>query len=392
MIIFGAAILGEVTLHACRAKGIAVDCVIDNRITGHLLDVPILALSDFKEHFFSAEGIYLTSPNIQDMIDPLAELGFENWKSCGEVLHDFDISGIDFQSINGSNQASRYSTEHVKYLIRTCLHHHDNYMHPERLTAQSVDLIITERCSMKCQDCANLMAYYAGPENADLDEMLATIDSMCAKFDEIGEVRVIGGEPFMNKEVHLIVEKLTSQDKIRQVGIFTNATIVPRDAQWSAFKHSKVRFFITDYDELSRNIQKLIPALEERGIHYVSEKANGWTDCAALDKHNRSVKENEKLFSECCAKNLATAHNGLLFRCPFSANAYSLQAVPYFAGDQIVVADASRGEIKSFLRDKTMIDACDFCNGRSYGAPVIKPAIQTASPLKYVKYERKLGA
>src|SRR3990167_8517287 len=210
MIIFGAGIIGEVMLHACRARGIPVECFMDNRIEGELLGVPII-----KPWQLSGEhGFYLTSPNIEDMIFPLRYMEYYDWHSCGEVLKDFDISGLEFQSINGSNQSSKYSTEHVKYLIRTCLHLHDNYMHPERLTVQSVDLIITERCSMKCRDCSNLMQYYESPENADLDEMLSTIDKFCAEMDEIYEVRVIGGEPFMNKEIHLVVEKLTAQEKV----------------------------------------------------------------------------------------------------------------------------------------------------------------------------------
>src|SRR6185436_6913648 len=167
---------------------------------------------------------------------------------------------------------------------------------------------------MKCKDCSNWMQYYENPENAELDEMLKTIDSMTQKMDEIYEFRLIGGEPFMNKELHLVAEHLTTKENVQKVSVFTNATIVPKEHQWQAFQHPKIRFFITDYDELSRNIQKLIPALESRGIKYVAEKANGWTDCAALDKHNRTDQENAEIFTACCAKNLATLHDGLLFR------------------------------------------------------------------------------
>ena len=381
MIIFGAGIIGEATLHACRGKGIPVECFIDNRIKGPLLGLEVKRLEE-AEVF---DKVLLTSPNILDMILPLRDLGYTGWKSCGEVLRDFDISGIEFQSINGSNQSSRYSTEHVKYLIRTCLHLHDNYMHPERLTVQSVDLIITERCSMKCRDCSNLMQYYERPENADLDEMLATIDSMCEKMDEIYEVRVIGGEPFMNKEIHLVVEKLTSKENIKKVAIFTNATILPKEHQWLAFQNEKVRFFITEYLQ-SRQLQPLIEQLEKRKIAYVSEQANGWTECASLDKHNRTVPEQEAIFQACCAKNLATLADGRLYRCPFSANAFKLHAVPDYKEDYLVVSEASRDEIRSFLRGKTYIESCDNCNGRSYGDKVITPATQTKTPLKYRKY------
>lgn len=387
MLIFGAGVIGEVTLHAAIARGIPVECFVDDRIKGPLQGVEIIHTRELKTRYPQAH-FYLTSPNIQDMILKLSDMGYSSWKSCGEVLRDFDVSGMKLLALDGDSKASRYSIEHVKYLIRTCLHHHDNYLCPERLTVQSIDLIVTERCSMKCRDCSNLMQYYERPENAELDEMLATIDSMCQMMDEIYEVRVIGGEPFMNKELHLVVEKLTAQPKIAKVSIFTNATIIPREHQWAAFQHEKVRFFITDYDHLSRNITGLRAELTKRGIAYVSEKANGWTDCSALDKHNRTPEAQAAIFAQCCAKNLATLADGRLYRCPFSANAAKLEAVPDYQEDRLVVARTSRDEIRRFLREKTFISTCDHCNGRSYGDAVITPAIQTKKPLLYVKYPK----
>ena len=387
MIIFGAGVIGEATLYACRANGFHVEAFIDHRIEGCVSNVPVLTL-DAVNPPYETEFL-LTSPNIKDMIDPLKERHLNNWSSCGKVLKDFDISGIEFQSINGNNESSRYTTEHVEYLIRTALHHHENYFSPQRLTVQSVDLMITEKCSMKCRDCSNLMQYYERPENADLAQMYAMIDGLADRMDEIYEFRVIGGEPFMHKELHTVVAHVCAKQNVRKVSIFTNATIVPREHQWAALQHEKVRLFITDYDELSRNIRPLVAELEKREIAYVSEKANGWTDCASLEKHNRTVKENEVIWQACCAKNLATLADGRLYRCPFAANAAKLMAVPDYKEDYLVVAESSRDQVKSFLRDKTHIETCDHCNGRSYGDKVITPALQTKVPLKYVKYARE---
>jgi hypothetical protein len=363
---------------------------MDDRIVGPLSGVSVIKTSDLKTMFPETRFFYITSPNPGDMIKPLYQMGYTGWKSCGEVLEGFDPSKHTFRSINGSNQDSKYSTEHVKYLIRTCLHHHDNYLHPERLTVQSVDLIVTERCSLKCKDCSNLMQYYESPENADLNETLQSIEDLCSKMDEIYEFRVIGGEPFMNKEVHLIVEKLNSMENVHKVSIFTNATIVPKEHQWKAFENGKVRFFITEYLQ-SRNLQPLIEQLERRKIAYVSEKANGWTECGALEKHNRTEEEQKKVFDACCAKNLATLADGRLYRCPFSANAFKLHAVPDYAEDYLLVSNTSRDSIRAFLRGRSYISSCDHCNGRSYGDKVIEAGIQTKTPLKYKRYELKVA-
>ena len=42
-----------------------------------------------------------------------------------------------------------------------------------------------------------------------------------------------------------------------------------------------------------------------------------------------------------------------------------------------------------FLREKYVLDACDSCNGRTYGDPEITPGIQAKKRLEYVRYERQ---
>ena len=92
-IIFGAGIIGEATLYACRKRGISVECFVDDRIKGPLLGLPVIRTTEL-EYLYPKAKFYLTSPNIEDMIRPLRSMGYEEWKSCGDVLADFDVSGI----------------------------------------------------------------------------------------------------------------------------------------------------------------------------------------------------------------------------------------------------------------------------------------------------------
>lgn len=51
------------------------------------------------------------------------------------------------------------------------------------------------------------------------------------------------------------------------------------------------------------------------------------------------------------------------------------------------VAEA-KSALRLFLREKSYINACNYCNGRTYGDPEIVPGIQTKAVLVYKKYER----
>jgi hypothetical protein len=89
---------------------------------------------------------------------------------------------------------------------------------------------------------------------------------------------------------------------------------------------------------------------------------------------------------------------GRIFRCPYSANVERLAAIPDHPDDFVDVngfqqMPAAEQKLKkqqlwTFLRGKPYIEACDYCNGRTYGDPEITPGIQTKQILRYIKYER----
>lgn len=383
-IIFGAGIIGEALFHACRAGGIKIDCFCDDKVTGPLHGLEVLHTSELRRRYQDAV-FFIASANIKDMVDCLKDLGYSKWHSCGLLLRDVDLSDI-------SRNVSAYPLDYLEYKVRTCVLCHDNYINPDYLFLQSVDLIITERCSMKCKDCSNLMQYYEKPENADLDELLRTIEVFCSYMDEVYEFRIIGGEPFMNKELHLVVDKLIKEPKVKRIVIYTNGTILPREDQIASLQNSKVSLYITDYGELSRNLDRLNQKLQQSGIAFYVQKAQGWTDCSSLERHHRTIEEGREVFKQCCAKNLATLSDGKLYRCPFAANGTRLKAIPDFEGDYINFLEmplntAGHTEMKkrlrSFLTEKNYIEACDYCNGRPYGAPRITPAIQVRKSLVY---------
>ena len=385
-IIFGAGIIGEALLLACRAAGIKIEGFCDDKVKGPLCGLEVIHSSDLKRKYQDAV-FFIASANIKDMVDRLKDLGYSKWHSCGLLLRDFDLSQVPLGP-------TTFTPEHLEYKVSSCVLCHDNYMNPNRLFLQSVDIIITEKCSMKCTDCSNLMQYYEEPKNVELDETLRTIEAFCRSMDDIYEFRIIGGEPFMNKELHLVVEKLICEPKVKKIAIFTNGTILPRETQIPSLQNSKVTLFITDYDELSRKLTELTQLLQKQGIAYFSQKAQGWTDCSSLEKHNRTLEQGVEVFKECCAKNLATLSEGKLYRCPFHANGARLKAIPDVEEDFIdflekpldeIDSEEMRKRLRSFLVEKTYIEACDYCNGRPYGAPKIIPAIQIDKPLAYKK-------
>ena len=57
--------------------------------------------------------------------------------------------------------------------------------------------------------------------------------------DKIYEFRVLGGDPFMNKDMYKVVNKLANYDKTEKVIVYTNGRIVPKGPNLECLKMKK---------------------------------------------------------------------------------------------------------------------------------------------------------
>jgi len=242
------------------------------------------------------------------------------------------------------------------------------YFDESKTYLRSLDVVITTKCSMNCESCCNLMQYYVAAKNTD-DEILKAVKVMRDNVDHISEYRLIGGEPLMNKKWAKITNGILDQDPGRTVYIYTNATICPKDEQLESFHGKNVHFYITDYDELSRNIDRLIESLNKHGIGYYRKPAGMWVDCSRIRQHHRTIPRLKQVFKECCAKRLYTLLNGILSTCPFISNAANLKAIPDNKADYVDLLsddDNLKNKIRKLVKMENFFPACDFCDGRPH--------------------------
>jgi hypothetical protein len=351
----------------------------------------------------SKEAIFLiASTYIADIIEQLESQGFYNWAPISFIIEE--NSEANFRDlIDGDLQhnhsGGKFTKDFVDFAISNMVNSQKKYLDPNLLFIRSVDLILTEKCSLKCKDCANLMQYYDNPINIDGDELFNDLEDLVAVADEINEIRIIGGEPLMNKNFHEISLKAASYDCVNKVVIYTNGTICPPDEKLKSLKNGKIFVFITTYGDLSKNGEKLRDKLAEHGILHNYQPAYGWTECGGISVWGRSPQDNVEIFKNCCAKHFTTMTDGKLFRCPFSENVERLMAIPQADSDFASVRGARnkpkddvlkvKKKVKWFLRQKPVLAACDSCNGRTYGDPEITPGIQAKEPIEFIRYERR---
>ena len=197
---------------------------------------------------------------------------------------------------------------------------------------------------------------------------------------------MLGGEPFVNKQIGKVINKLLAYKNAQQIVVYTNATVIPKGENFECLKNDKIFIEITDYGSLSKRRDELIKLLEANNIRYTSIVPT-WSDSGTLKYQNATEEQLTDKFKNCCMIDKTTILNGKIYRSPFSANAHNLNAIPPNKADVVDLNDDNKtiDEIKKEIMllhgNKKYLEACKHCNGRDHLTPKIKPAIQTKRAL-----------
>ena len=389
LVIFGTKKFGALTYHALNNVGVKVDYFCDDseqaRSKKNIFNIPIISSKELQK-LDPELNVFIGAWVVYQILPQLEKIKLKNIHNCVNLFKN-----VDFSKLN-TGMTSHEIRRRVDIYKAEC----DalQVVNPSSFNLKYVDITVTEACSMKCESCSNLMQYYLTPRNSDLDLLFKSIDQLMKVTDSLYEFRVVGGEPFVNKQIGKVINKLLTYKTIKEIVIYTNATIIPKGENFECLKNDKIFIEITDYGSLSKRRDELIKLLEANNIRYTSITPI-WTDSGTLKYQNATEEQLTDKFKNCCMVDKTTILNGKLYRCPFSANAHNLNAIPPNKADVVDLNDDNKtiGEIKKEIMllhgNKKYLEACKHCNGRDHLAPKIEAAIQAQKPLPIPKYENK---
>jgi len=349
---------------------------------------------DSERHGSELLGLKIIGPeNIESCVgNPLVIISsnyFESiFKSLKKISKSFPIyssTGLlqetpsdAYLGIMDFNEVQRRLHIHTSKLNRILIGNEGS----DELVFNAIDIQVTEKCSMKCIDCSNLMQYYEKPINADKNLLESSIEKLLFAVDKIYDARVLGGEPFLYNELDRVLVMLANSTKVQKITVYSNATFVPKEHLLIALKHPKILVEITDYDELSKRHREMMDVFDQLGISYITHKPQNWTDSARIVKNNLTDSELSTMFERCCVNDALTLLHGKIYHCPFSGNAHNLGAIEFDESDWVDVSLISNPEdlrinLKAFYFKKNYQTACKYCLGRDYTQEQVVPAIQT---------------
>lgn len=381
----------EAFVNACRENGIAVEAFCDSekrKSEEPFCGLEVIHTPTLPKRYPNARFI-IASQHIQECAEQLTKLGYSEFYSILDLLKDYDIKKYQY----------RVSQSYMSSRLAVCKKSHGYYFDSDKIYMRSLDLMITTKCSLKCKHCSNLMQYYVDPKHTEHQEILSALDILGENVDYISEYRVIGGEPLMNKDWADIVNEISKKNAEAKIFIYTNATISPKEEQLESFQGKNVNFIITDYNELSRNIDTMIEKLTKFDISFNRQPADDWVDCSSIKHHKRPAFQLEEVFKQCCVKYIYTLLHGKIYRCPFIANAANLKAIPDNSANYVDLFSNQydlEQQLRRLVKEAKFFPGCDFCDGRPYdptgktgydGVGMIPAGEQVSSPMPYKVYQ-----
>lgn len=296
------------------------------------------------------------------------------------------------------------------------------------------ELVLTTRCTMRCESCNNLMQYFENKNayTCSLDKILESLQTICNLVDSITYVRIIGGEPLLFKDIAKVAQALQKEPKVKSFDIVTNGTIIPNDELLSILSQSyKSWVSISDYS-VSPNLKiklrtpQIIQKLQEHNVRYHvlwQDSTSTWFDPGRVYKRNRDTAGIIKNFRSCMMPCVSVMSNesfaskgnegggqeqsftyksfngnaplhtmsfseakqnpaiGHIFICPIASSLSRLKGLEEFQGDFITLdSQTSKADFRRFYA-QDYFKACDYCQNMWEHRKDIPIAIQTKEVL-----------
>lgn len=377
LIIYGASVWGEIAYYALRQLGIRPNFFCDRGIQkDKYYGIPVLR-PHHMINFQEAQIVIASADYFHDIRKYLLSVG------CKKLFDMEALLAMNLYQDDWSKRAKDIFNNKSSYL--NVLYHTQN---DEDVNFSRIQFVVSERCSLKCKDCTHLMQYYQSPQDVDLEKYKGAFDLLLSAIRCVSEIRILGGEPFMNRQMYKVIEWYHDNGKIQNISVYTNGTIIPDENNLRALTKEKVRLHISDYGLPSSKISQLVEVLDKWGIQYYVRSYDEWQDAGNLVYRDYSVDKMKNIFSVCYERNCFTFLKGKLHRCPRSAHAMNLGAMPDIVDDYIDLSNWTSDveDLKNQLRKlqkKEYLAACNYCDGPNTHTQKIQPAIQAKNPLPF---------
>jgi len=296
-----------------------------------------------------------------------------------EAINDIDnVEAVKvFIAVADSCQMNRMATQLKKIGYRN-LYYVDgslNYIVQVKFDEQNnayplldyLETHVMNGCNLKCKGCTHFSNLFETNDAVPFEIFkrdISRLEEVC----QIRKLRLMGGEPFLNKrlpEYLEVVHKCFPETDIRLV---TNALLILQcEKSWlEIISTYNVCLDISWYIPVHKRKEEIIKRLNEYGVKYYSflDEIKEFSKCLTLTPDHEPYDSQEQCGQSACC----ILKNGKIYKCPMAA--YISKFNEYFnvnikTSDYIDIFGKTE-EIRKFALDHktTPIDLCRYCSSK----------------------------
>lgn len=379
IVIFGAGRFGRTALAAARFLGLNAAAFCDNNVALHdqsIQGIPILSPKTAAERFPDAHFL-IALFQLLTILPQLRDLGI-----AGRCL------SLDLIA-KAAREGGPPIPEALAESLRLARYTQQSLVHENRIYLGNVSLMVSERCSLRCKECSNLVPYFKHPAEWTTDYLLETLDSFMSLVDGVDELRLMGGDAMMHADIHILAEQALRRQKINVVTVFTNAVIPLQRKSWeSVAGDNRLSFSVTDYGLPNQNIATFSESVRELGLKLKVLRHESWFKLGVGRERRADATENRRIFESCDSIACTNIYAGRVYRCAIAPSAARQGIIPDHPDNFLTIhgrEKATKEELWNFLFAKSAMDACAYCTGTLPNErPEVTPAEQLPERMPHV--------
>jgi hypothetical protein len=223
---------------------------------------------------------------------------------------------------------------------------------------------VTDHCNLRCKSCVHFSSLVGTEFFYDSDIFAKDCDRLAQCIPNICNISLLGGEPLLHKELHILCEIARKVFPISNISILTNGILLPNigGKLLDSIRANNVGINISLYPPLVSRLDDILHFLNNHGLNYT---------ILNMDKFFRMLRP-EKIFDgqasyARCFSCKALRPGGKLHKCIWAAYIDYFNATfgKIFPEDEgLNIYTTSRSDIIEEL--KRPLEMCTHCAGRGF--------------------------
>jgi pyruvate-formate lyase-activating enzyme len=246
-----------------------------------------------------------------------------------------------------------------------------------KIFVPSIEFFLADTCNLRCNNCAPSSPFMSEANLPSLESFIESL-SFLSRVVRCDELRLLGGEPLLNKDICSFIRAAKESGIFRSVLVVTNGLLLPRMSEefWQLTDSVRISVYPATTGTFSEaTLESLRATASRSGTRLEVVRTTHFME-AIRDTRIEDASVVKRTFSNCAEAHGWSCHllyRNLLYRCSrvHTLDRYlgkiGVEHENFTDQDGIVIDGRSSlfADLKNYMKSSRPLKACSFCLGTS---------------------------